>query len=435
MSEARTNHETRPDVREGMVFLLGAGASREAGVPLARELTARTLETLPEAVGYHQQQLAQALNYVVSAIVAHRGRNGASPQDLPDIETVVSSVELLRDRDEVELAPFVQSWDPAVGAMDQNRAGQARLSKTILDGIGQGLFGGASSGLTDQLAQFVRAEVGLAPGNTYADLLPALFRVMGELLKVEDSSRLSYLEPLVRLGAASGGLTVATLNYDLTLETTAAKLGVSCSTGVQRWEETGRIEAPEEGLRLLKLHGSIDWTRGGFIGAQHGGPLGISRVTLQTRPPKAQDDLPFLIFGRREKLRPEGPFLDLRAEFARRLNSSQCLVVVGYSFADDHVNELVAHWINADSQRFLVVVDPNFPVSWGRAQVQDFRSSLLSGLRSHLFGKSLVSLESSRLLVIRKGAADALPSLCQAGPDGLKSQLVAELGSPTAGQD
>jgi hypothetical protein len=43
----------------------------------------------------------------VSAIVGFRGRGGSSPLILPDIETVASTIELLGERDSVELAPFI----------------------------------------------------------------------------------------------------------------------------------------------------------------------------------------------------------------------------------------------------------------------------------------------------------------------------------------
>lgn len=110
---------TRQARTEDRVFLLGAGAARDAGVPLARELTGTMLQSVPSEAASYQQSLA--LNFVVSALMAERGRHGRSPLEYPDIETVASAIALLADRDNVELTPFVQSWDPGVGAVGLSR--------------------------------------------------------------------------------------------------------------------------------------------------------------------------------------------------------------------------------------------------------------------------------------------------------------------------
>ncbi|MEO9236754.1 MAG: SIR2 family protein [Jatrophihabitantaceae bacterium] len=357
----------------------------------------------------------------MAGVVAHRGRRGLSPLELPDIETLVSSVELLCERDEVELAPFVQSWDPGVGAMDQDRASQQDLAKYLLNRSGSGAADLVSPQGADQLIEFVRAVVGLAPGRVYIELLPALYRSLVEVLQIRDPAALHYLEPLVRTGAQPGGITVASLNYDLSIETVAGAIGVACSTGLEDWEASGEVRFEEQGVRLIKLHGSIDWTRDT---AAYGGPnggMGINRETLVLRPPD-NDSLPFLLFGRREKLRPEGPFLDLRAEFARRLRRCRFLMVVGYSFSDDHVNELIAHWVNSHADRILVVVDPDFPTTWASA-THPFHRSLLTGLQSRALTTPITVADQSRLLPLRERAETALATLTQCSSEDLLAKL------------
>ena len=68
-------------------------------------------------------------------------------------------------------------------------------------------------------------------------------------------------------------------------------------------------------------------------------------------------EVPAIVFGQ-TKLRPDGPFIGLLLEFARRLEETDHLVVVGYSFRDDHVNEQIRRWLGGQQKRTMTVVDP-----------------------------------------------------------------------------
>ncbi|MDQ3725067.1 MAG: hypothetical protein M3335_04115 [Actinomycetota bacterium] len=79
------------------LVLLGAGASADAGVPTAVELTKEILARLE---GDERQALLS---------VCHRL---GDPHGL-DVEKVFSAVELLGERDGLELSPFVERWGAA----------------------------------------------------------------------------------------------------------------------------------------------------------------------------------------------------------------------------------------------------------------------------------------------------------------------------------
>lgn len=51
--------------------------------------------------------------------------------------------------------------------------------------------------------------------------------------------------------------------------------------------------------------------------------------------------------------------MDLLAAFRRELASTDELVVVGYSFRDEHINEYVKNWLAGSTDRTIVIVDPN----------------------------------------------------------------------------
>lgn len=82
-----------------------------------------------------------------------------------------------------------------------------------------------------------------------------------------------------------------------------------------------------------------------------------------------------MVFGQRGKLRAEGPFLGLLAEFEKQLAVASRLIVIGYSFRDDHVNELIRRWIAEDIDRTILVVDPAWPEHFNQRS-DDFRSEL-----------------------------------------------------------
>lgn len=68
--------------------------------------------------------------------------------------------------------------------------------------------------------------------------------------------------------------------------------------------------------------------------------------------------------------------------FARALEAANKLVVVGYAFADTHVNDLILEWLDGDPTRTITVLDP----SWPRPEKAwtDVRAALTSELsRSH----------------------------------------------------
>jgi len=142
-------------------------------------------------------------------------------------------------------------------------------------------------------------------------------------------------------------LTIATLNYDRSIENAAELKGATYDTGIETWLARGEFEWREADLRLLKLHGSIDWVvkRPEFVS----GELPAQQIVKVLDPAEKQRyDQSAVVFGEAEKLRSEGPFLELLLAWAAALKRAanllvvgySFLLVVGYSFRDQHVNEL-----------------------------------------------------------------------------------------------
>lgn len=142
-------------------------------------------------------------------------------------------------------------------------------------------------------------------------------------------------------------------------------------------------------IRLYKLHGSID-LREQYTDADDTRRLEIVREV------SANDFSPRIVIGDRDKLGSGGPTISLLVGFAQALEEADRLVVVGYSFGDDHVNSLIYDWLDADIRRTLTVLDPSWP------QPGDGWDPRLELTRK------LAEPRAPRIAVIRDGAADGL---------------------------
>ena len=388
---------------EPTLILLGAGASVEAGIPASFEMS----EKLAERIGAMRRwdDLASALNFVSGALLAYDAAEGKSPFGGLDVERVFAAVRLLAERQTLEVSPFVAAWHPAVDAWDRKTGTPPGFfDRDFRDAI-LGNRGGVNPGakLITQLVRSVTTRTDT--GRTYKELAE---RMLAELraLVATTPKRVQYLAPLVRQAGRSGGLTIATLNYDISVELAGESAGITADTGIDRWVTDGRWVWADRGVRLLKLHGSIDWV---WETADHVEGQLPRRVLTVTEDPGDEYRPPVVVFGQREKLTAEGPFLSLLAEFEGQLSEASRLLAVGYSFRDDHVNELIRRWTAEDLSRRITVIDPGFPEGvrgWTREPT--FREQLTRYL---VPSGAVPDRFPARLNILREPASVALAKL------------------------
>jgi hypothetical protein len=181
-------------------------------------------------------------------------------------------------------------------------------------------------------------------GSPTGRVIDALWKALADIFLIPmliGDRQLGYLFQLV---SAMRGQTIVTLNYDNTIEVAMSQaLTFSLDDGPyprppQSWFE------PNKSLRLLRLHGSLQWRQDWRTGEIR--VLMPEEVANFSRDGVAywEGDTPGVIFGARNKLRPDGPYLDLYAEFRAALAGARQVVVIGYSFRDAHVNEALRRW-------------------------------------------------------------------------------------------
>jgi NAD-dependent SIR2 family protein deacetylase len=230
-------------------------------------------------------------------------------------------------------------------------------------------------------------------GEIFDETSDLMVQALKRIVWIDDPSRVEYLSPLADLLATQSRLTIATLNYDNSVERLAESLGIPCETGIEQWSQTGSFDSHASGLLLLKMHGSIDWaldTRQSSVGR----PMPHGTI-YRVGPEKVQEETftPAIVFGQRNKLTAEGPFLDLLRAFQQELGRADLLTVIGYSFRDAHINEYISQWLNADSSHRMRVISPRFDQS-------DVEYAIL-----------LQQLLPGRLDVVLRGAGEGLHQL------------------------
>lgn len=236
-------------------------------------------------------------------------------------------------------------------------------------------------------------------GGLTADEAAALDAVVCQeivrALDIEDADLTPVYHFAAWIARASYGLPVElfTVNYDLLLETALEDLGVPYFDGfvgnLRARFRTELVEAtpgsdgewlPSLFVRLWKLHGSVNWTR-----------QDDQQIVRIGRP--VQKGLAAAIYPSDSKYDESRrfPFIVLQDRLRRALHQPETLtLVVGYSFGDSHLNELL---FDAATRRerseFVVFVHSSIPeVLAERAsrtpnlQVVSGQEGILGGIRA-----------------------------------------------------
>ncbi|MGI8979826.1 MAG: SIR2 family protein [Pirellulaceae bacterium] len=254
-----------------------------------------------------------------------------------------------------------------------------------------------SSDIDKDLARLVDdRQVQPGEGRIFHRANELMIAVLRKKVWITDPEQVAYLQPIIELMRDRKRLVVATLNYDNCIELLASKNGVQCDTGISRWSQSGSFKFPEDGLCLIKLHGSIDWVRH-RSNSESSSHLPHAIIRQATPEEISQEHLsPAVIFGQRNKLTAEGPFLDLLQTFRDELFKADRLTVVGYSFADPHINVFITQWINSRSDRVIRVIN-------GPDSTNNPNSYIKSLLELH-------KVNANRVIFLHKNAGEGLAS-------------------------
>ena len=297
-----------------IIFLLGAGASKEAEIPMSAEMI-NEIEELLKSNG-DWQPFHELYNHVKSSIHYSAGLKGVYGRNVPfNIETLVNTLYELERNEEHPLYPFIAAWN----------------------------------------SRFV--SLACADFSNVQKFRRLILQELKKWMCPENTSASSYYDGLKNLqNDLNYPLHVFSLNYDLCVEGIGKRNSFRIETGFEDcgpshfwdWE---RFEQQENGppsvpdLYLYKLHGSINWKRNAEA----------NLFSVEQTENVASDKME-VIFGRDFKLEAADPYLFYAYQFRKFTLDARLIVVIGYSFSDSHINKMLVQALRRDENKRLLVV-------------------------------------------------------------------------------
>lgn len=312
------------------IVLLGAGASKPAGIPTATEMTKRMIESDPYAsspMPFRREEL-RVIRFVTGGLAMKKGIEGENPLNGINIEDLFTAIRMLSKKDSLQISPFVAQWHGGISEIDErikhNKPFRGSRLESAISSALSSIDPSSSKYRTslDEHAKAIRKEIdryisGNSTGihsDNYHKTEAHMIKALADLVWVEEKNKVSYLEPLLRC-AIHDNIVISTLNYDNVVELCADSLDLQVDIKID-YDDTSYRE-----IELIKLHGSIDWNRE-VQGLTKEDPrlFKMSKVKRlnDDESPKSNDD-PAIIFGTGNKLTEEGPFLNLFRLFQQRI--------------------------------------------------------------------------------------------------------------------
>ncbi len=281
-----------------VAFLLGAGASVPAGVPDTIHFVTEFVESTPP----HAEQLATLIDSLRTWCDA-RGR-------LLDVEVLY---EVLRSLGGFEESYFVDQVPVESCALSRNDAAT----------------------VCHALEDFIHARAFVAPDKA------------------------EYLHELRLFVARSRPLRIFSTNYDTAVELACSQQKLTWEDGFSLYWSPDVFEDRDADVHLVKLHGSVLWYRddcGNYIRS----PMG--RRAADDQPPLLFSGAcePLLIYPARKSAN-DAPYSHNMQMLSRCLGTRESrvlLIVVGYSFRDDHLRTLLFDAARRNASLRVVLVDP-----------------------------------------------------------------------------
>jgi hypothetical protein len=282
-----------------ILFFIGAGCSKEAGIPISNEMVKDVENSITTDDDFKKYK--DLYYYLKSSINYSEGIFGKF-NDPFNIEKLMIVIRELEKRDRNIMYPFIGTWN-----------------SRLVDLGGQNF-------------------------TNLSDFSKAIIRKLNNWVKPNDYAKADYYNGFLNFASEIGkSIKIFSLNYDLCIERVIGadniELGFNSKTKEWHYSNFEDINKP---LCLYKLHGSIDWYK-------KNNKLLISHDPV---------DDPELIFGTDNKLKSIDPYLFYTYEFRKYSLDIDCklLVIIGYSFSDSYLNGIISQALVDDTDRNILVV-------------------------------------------------------------------------------
>ena len=196
-------------------------------------LTDRLIE---QTVTTEHRRLLEYIRHRLAADAVLPRHGGAFVTSGVDVERLFAAVEILIERRSQPWSPFVASWDAdlesfgapgAFGPTTVLRNVEEELDRRYLDH--STLY--SVNRVSDAMQAVAREAIRLSQPDATQLLHVArqgMWDSLRSLLGISESRKVAYLRPLVEFAKSQPTFTVATLNYDVSVEMAAQSAGVVC---------------------------------------------------------------------------------------------------------------------------------------------------------------------------------------------------------------
>ena len=295
-----------------VIFLLGAGASAEAGIPTSATMIERIEDRLIQNNAW--KPYLDLYNHLKSAIYHAAGLRGKFGGEVAyNIETLVNTLNELERNEDHPLFPFIATWNQrfvGLAKPDFSRVKEFRLL------------------ILDELKKW------MCPDDTSrSDYYRGLTSLQQELNFPLPIFSLNYDLCVERLS-----------NSDFRVETGFGGFGQQHFWDWERFEETDSNPSAE--IILYKLHGSINWKR----------HESTKQVYSIEQVQGIDSERMELIFGRDFKLEAGDPYLFYAYAFRQYTLRASLIVSVGYGFGDMHINKMLTQGLRTGNHCRLLAI-------------------------------------------------------------------------------
>lgn len=305
---------------EHILFLLGAGASVEAGIPISSKM----VEEIEKKISNQDEWklFTDLYNYLKSSINYSDGILGKFNESF-NVERLLIVITEIEKREGNIMYPFIGSWNIR-----------------LLD----------------------------LAGNNFENITKFQKLIRGQLnnwVRIKNYEKANYYEAFNGLQSDIAGLLkIFTLNYDLCFERIVGKqkeIELGFNRGTKDWHYSNFEDVRDKHFFLYKLHGSIDWYQKN---------KSDSKFYISDDPVEE----PELIFGIQHKMTSVDPYFFYSSELRKAcFNEARLIVVIGYSFADDYVNMILSQALKTKDYLRILSVSP---VSDVEAEKETIRKKL-----------------------------------------------------------
>ncbi len=311
------------------VFLMGAGASHDAGCLISSKMLNELSKEIngissdDEVYGKYKDGFKELYRVIKPSLEyqAELRRIIADKKDLysPNIEDYILILRKIINKDLIIPEPLVGSWSEKLLLLEIK---YPDLFKQYLNFI----YNCVIKWLTP--IDYVAANDLLLPVKTLLE---------------QTNSEEYYIN-------------LFTLNYDLVFEkvfNTKNEKPLNNGFSNNLWDTTS-FDVEQTKINLYKIHGSLDWYLEDDV------THSLPDYTIAFNPLQPDERKPHLILGYETKLFSVDPFFTLLQKFIEKLNTANLVVVIGYSFFDAYLNNILIKFLNSNENKKLLIVDTYF---------------------------------------------------------------------------